>query len=179
MQPPRLKSPLARAVVPVLAGIAFLAVLFLATWGAAALMSRNPDRISNTFANTIFEVGEVDHLADVIANDGPLLFPDLKSPNGTRSIVIDHSGTDATVGWQVYYGYPADRSADCLVTHTPRTRMFTDCTGRSLQVEQLALPPDVRPVVENRKKLYIDLRGITSGSSTTTSTIAPTSTTSE
>jgi hypothetical protein len=140
--------------------------LFLATWGVAAKMSDNPDRITSTFANTIFEVGKVHHLATVIADDGPLLFPDLKSPNGTRSIVVDHSGSDATVGWQVYYGYPADRSPTCLAKHTPGTRNFVDCDGRQIAVEQLALPPDVRPVVENRTTLYVDLRGITSATTT-------------
>jgi len=39
------------------------------------------------------------------------------------------------------------------------TSRFTDCEGRTLNVDELAAPTDVRPLVENRKTLYIDLRG--------------------
>jgi hypothetical protein len=49
----------------------------------------------------------------------------------------------------------------------PKSRTYTDCRGRTLDVAQLALPVDVRPVVENRTTLSIDLRGVTSGATTT------------
>ncbi len=158
MQLPQLKSPLARAVVPVGLGIGFFAVLMAATWGMASYISHRPSNITNLGAK-IFEVGPVESIARAVDAGGPLLFPDLKSPNGTRSIVLDHTGADPTRGWQVYYGHPADSDASCLVTHTPNTRKFTDCNKRTLAPEQLALPTDVRPIVENRKTLFIDLRG--------------------
>jgi len=59
----------------------------------------------------------------------------------------------------VYYGFPAGRDPSCLVEHVQGTRTFEDCDGNVIDVEKLALPPDVRPVVENRIRLYIDLRG--------------------
>ena len=164
MQLPQLKSPLARAVVPVGLGIGFFAVLMAATWGMASYISHRPSNITNLGAK-IFEVGPVESIARAVDAGGPLLFPDLKSPNGTRSIVLDHTGADPTrgwqmyCGWQVYYGHPADSDASCLVTHTPNTRKFTDCNKRTLAPEQLALPTDVRPIVENRTTLFIDLRG--------------------
>ncbi len=154
---PKLRSPFARAVVPVGLGIAFFALLMLATWGMASYISNRPANMTNLGAR-IFEVGPVESIARAVDTGGPLLFPDLKSPNGTRSIVLDHTGADPTRGWQVYYGHPADSDATCLVTHTPNTRNFTDCNNRTLTPEQLALPTDVRPIVENRKTLYIDLR---------------------
>jgi hypothetical protein len=61
----------------------------------------------------------------------------------------------------VYYGYPADRDSTCLVTHEQGSRKFTDCDGRTLSVDDLQLPEAVRPIVENRKTLYVDLRGVT------------------
>jgi hypothetical protein len=118
-------------------------------------------------ANKVFEVGKVTDIAEAVAEGGPLLFPDLKSADGVRSIVLDHTGTDPAEGWQVYYAYPADATPDCLVTHVPKSRTYTDCRGRTLDVAQLALPVDVRPVVENRTTLSIDLRGVTSGATTT------------
>ncbi|MFM8001298.1 MAG: hypothetical protein ACKPAJ_02625, partial [Actinomycetota bacterium] len=84
--------------------------------------------------------------------------PDLRDATGKRSIVIDHTGDDAAKGWQVYFAYPADRDETCLVEHVQNSREFTDCENRVLQVEDLKLPMDVRPIVENLKTLLIDLR---------------------
>ena len=162
MDSPRLRSPLARAVVPVLGGIAFIALFFGGLWLAAIRINNNADEGSRV-ANKVFEVGKVTNLAKAVAEDGPILFPDLRSPDGVRSVVLDHRGTDPARGWQAYYAYPADRDATCLVTHVQGTRTFNDCEGRSLQPEQLTASAHVRPVVENRKTLYLDLRGITSG----------------
>jgi hypothetical protein len=47
------------------------------------------------------------------------------------------------------------------VTQIPSTREFTDCDGRTVAVEDLQPPNNVRPVVENKSTLFIDLRGIT------------------
>lgn len=160
MKSPRLRSPLARAVVPVLGGIAFFAVFFAGLWVVAGTINDNADP-SDKIANKVFEVGKVEAMAESVAEEGPLLFPDLKSPDGVRSIVLDHTGDDPARGWRVYYGYPADRDSSCLVTHTPGTREFIDCDGRTLSVDDLTLPVSVRPIVENRKTLYIDLRGVT------------------
>ena len=105
-------------------------------------------------------------MAKAIAADGPLLLPDLQSPDGVRSIVLDHEGSDPATGWQVYYGFPADRDANCLVTHVQGSRTFTDCENRTIQVSQLMAPSEVRPIVENKKTLYIDLRGLTVSATT-------------
>jgi hypothetical protein len=155
---PRPQSTLARALVPVIAGILGFGLMFLATWGVAAFISRNPSDTIRV-GTSIFEVGPVKSLATQVDEGGPLFFPDLKSPEGTRSIILDHAGDDPALGWQVYMGYPADRDATCLVTQIQNTRTFTDCDSRTLGVEDLALPEGIRPVVENRATLFIDLRG--------------------
>lgn len=160
METPRLRSPLARAVVPVLGGIVFFVLFFLGLWLVAATINSRADT-GDAIANKVFQVGKVEAMAKSVAKDGPLLFPDLKSPDGVRSIVLDHQGDDPATGWRVYYGYPADRDATCLVTHQRGTRKFTDCDGRVLTVDDLSLPDAVRPIVENRKTLYVDLSGVT------------------
>ncbi len=165
MRTPRLRSPLARALVPVLGGIAFFVVFFAGLWVVATVINDRATPTSSV-ANKVFEVGKVESMAKAVAEDGPLLFPDLKSPDGVRSIVLDHTGTDIAKGWRAYYGYPADRDASCLVTHKQGTRIFTDCDGRTLSVDQLTKPINVRPIVENRKTLYIDLRGVSATSTT-------------
>ena len=153
----RLRSPLARAVVPVVAGLGFFALLFLSLWGAASLISRNPERITNLGAR-IFEVGSVQRVSESVKESGPILYPDLRDPDGTRSIVLDHQGDQPAVGWRVFYAWPADRDATCIAKQIEETNTFTDCEGRTIDIEDLARPTDVRPLVENRKTLYIDLR---------------------
>lgn len=157
MRRPRLRSPLARAVVPVAGGLAVLAVLFGVTWLAAVWISSNPDNITNLGDRT-FRVGNVERVAEQVATSGPVLYPDLRDPQGTRAIVLDHSGERPEIGWRVFYAYPADRGPDCLAEQRPETRVFVDCEGRQLDIEDLARPIDVRPLVENETTLYIDLR---------------------
>ena len=165
MEFPRLRSPLARAVVPVLGGIAFFALFFAGLWLVATVINKRAEPGSE-IGNRVFEVGKVSAMAKAIAADGPLLLPDLKSPDGVQSIVLDHNGSDPAVGWQVYYGFPADRDAKCLVTHVQGSRTFTDCENRTIRVSQLKAPSEVRPIVENKKTLYIDLRGLTASATT-------------
>lgn len=157
--PPRStpRSTLARAVLPVLGGMLFFVVLGLATWGAAAIISRNPDNVNDRLAADVFEVGDVDTLSSIIAANGPLLFPDLARSGGHRALVLDHTGDDPATGWRVYYAFPADRDLTCKVTQVRGTRQFTDCDGRTIDVEDLAPPVGVNPVVGDT--VIIDLRG--------------------
>jgi len=153
----RLKSPLARAFAPVGAGIVFFGLLFLALWGAASLISRHPENVTNLGDQTL-RVGSVTQVAKTVTESGPVLYPDLRDPNGKRSIVLDHLGTDPTRGWRVFFAYPADKNGSCLATQVKKTRTFTDCGGRTLTIDDLSKPTDVRPLVENHTTLYIDLR---------------------
>lgn len=166
METPRLRSPLARALVPVLGGIGFFTLFFGGLW-VVAIVINNRAEPDSVVANKVFEVGKVESLSESVATDGPFLLPDLKSPDGIRSLVLDHTGDDPANGWRVYYGYPADRDPSCLVTHVPGTREFVDCEDRTLAVEDLQPPDKVRPVVENRTTLFIDMRGITQAAATT------------
>ena len=152
------KSPFTRAVFPIVGGIVFFAALFGVTWLMATYVT-NKSEVTTATGDRTFVVGQVADIAESIAENGPVLYPDLRDPLGKRSIVIEHNGTDVTKGWQVYYAYPADRTDACLVTQIQKTHSFTDCEGRTLTVEQLMPPTDVRPIVENKTTLLIDLRG--------------------
>ena len=152
------KSPFTRAVFPIVGGIVFFAALFGVTW-LMATYATNKTEVTTATGDRTFVVGQVADIAESIAENGPVLYPDLRDPLGKRSIVIEHNGTDVAKGWQVYYAYPADRTDACLVTQIQKTHSFTDCEGRTLTVEQLMPPTDVRPIVENKTTLLIDLRG--------------------
>ena len=153
---PTFRSPVARALVPVLGGLLFFGALFGVTWLLAELATDRAGE-SRTAQFGTFVVGNVEDIAESIAESGPMLYPDLRDATGERSIIIEHFGDDPAKGWQVYYAYPADRTAECLVTQVASTHQFQDCEGRVLDVTELAAPTDVRPIVENRETLLIDL----------------------
>lgn len=167
----QLRSPLARSVVPVLGGLAFFAVLGLFLWGVAAFISRNSEKTATSFAPTTFDVGHTSSMAKVVASGGPLIFPDLLRSNGLRTIVLDHTGDDPQREWHVYMAYPADRDVSCKVTQVKTTRTFNDCEGRTIQVADLALPPQgVSPVVSSDGLLSLDLLPTSAEPTSTTAT---------
>ncbi|MEQ8439996.1 MAG: hypothetical protein RIB65_21085 [Ilumatobacter fluminis] len=156
---PRLRSPFARAVVPVLGGVVVLGLIALFLWGMAAWISRGGAEATERIAPSELTVGPVESLAEEVAESGPLFFPELGTAIGTRSIVVDHTGAVAADGWRVYWAYPADREPTCVVEQVVGTRLFVDCDGREVDVSELS-PPDegVFPRVDGRETLVIDLR---------------------
>lgn len=167
---PEFRSPLARAVVPVFGGIVLFAAIGAITWGIAAYISDGGPEATDRLAPSTFEIGNVANLAETVAEDGPLLFPELGTAIGTRSIVVDHTSSVPADGWLVYWAYPADRDPDCVVEQVRGTPQFIDCEGRTIDVSELS-PPDagVFPVVRDRTTLIIDLRGATAAGATGTS----------
>lgn len=161
---PNLRSPFRRAITPIIGGIAFFAALFGVTWLVAVYITNNAE-VQPQLGDRTFVVGRVVDIAQSIDDFGPILYPDLRDSDGTRSIVIEHTGDDPAKGWQVYYAYPADRDSSCLVQQIERTHTFTDCEGRQLDASDLQPPADVRPIVENGTTLLIDMRGVSSTSS--------------
>lgn len=175
MQLPQLRSPFGRAVVPVLGGVVVLVLLAGFTWAMAAFISGGGGEGSSKFAPSTFTVGQVEGLAATVAEEGPLFFPELGTAVGARSIVVDHTGDVPADNWRIYWAFPADRDAGCVVEQVPMTRTFTDCEGRIIDVTELALPDaGVFPRVEERRTLVLDLRGITADTSISTSTGTPT-----
>ena len=153
----QLRSPLARALIPVLGGIVVLALIFLSTWLIAVLVSGG-DNATERLAPTEFRVGPVEQVADEIEESGPIVFPDLNTTSGTRTLVLDHEGSDPTRGWVVYWGFRAGGDPLCDVTQVEATSTFIDCTGARFEVTELAPPEGVRPRVDDRTTLTIDLR---------------------
>jgi len=157
----------------VAAGIGFFAVLGLILLGVAHLIARDPEQVTN-LGSRRFQVGNVERIADLIEDDGPILFPGLNTITADRTIVLEHEGDDPQQGWRVFYAYPADRDRNCTVEQVQHSERFIDCEGRTLAVTDLAPPPGVFPVVEDRTTLYIDLRG--ADQPATSATAAPVTT---
>lgn len=149
-------------ILPNLAGLVAIALIALVLWGFAAYISRDGTEATTRLAPRTLRVGSVQSVADSIDEDGPVMFPGLGTTNGERSIVLDHTGDDPTIGWVVYYAYPAGSAPSCIVEQVIGTRSFVDCTGVTIDVSELSPPPEgVNPVVENGRVLSIDLSGVT------------------
>lgn len=163
---PEFRSPVARAVMPVIGGALVFAAIGGFTWAIAAYISSGGTGATDRLAPSVFTIGRVESLAESVAEDGPLLFPELGTAIGTRSIVVDHEGDVPADGWRVYWAYPADKDATCVVEQVVGTSDFVDCDGRTIDVTELS-PPDagVFPTVQDRTTLLIDLRGATLTSS--------------
>ncbi len=141
-----------------LGGIGFFALLALVLWGIASLVAQNGSGATANLASDVFRPGSVVRYAAIIDQDGPVLFPDLLGTDGDKSIVLHHTGTNPMTDWWIYLGHPADRPITCKVTQIQHTAQFTDCEGRTIDVESLARPPKgVRPVVSADGILTLDL----------------------
>ncbi len=155
-------------MAPVAGGILVLALIAGFTWAIAAYISGGGSGASERIAPSTFTIGNVENLAEAIAEDGPLLFPELGTAIGTRSIVVDHTGDVPADNWRVYWAYPADREPSCVVEQVVGTRQFVDCDGRTIDVTELSPPAaGVVPRVENRTTLIVDLRAASRPSTTT------------
>lgn len=164
MRRPQLQSTLARAVVPVAAGIGFFAIIGLLLWGVAAVIANSGDQTTERFTPSFQEMGNAEWVADRIADGGPIILQDLIGDDD--NIVLDHTGAG---GFFIYLAHPADRDAGCPIEQVRGTREFTDCEGRTLAPEDLAVPPaGVRPIINGDGSLTLDLTAdAPAGNSTT------------
>jgi len=155
---PRLKTPFARAVVPVVAGILFFAALFGITYLVAVLVSGKGESVK--LGDKEFTIGRVDIAAARIQKYGPLLYADLKGTEGEQAIVVDHDpNLPDTEGWAVYFAYRADRGPSCLISINQDTQALQDCDGRAITVADLQrAEPTAEVVVEMGKKPTVKVR---------------------
>jgi hypothetical protein len=155
---PRLRSPVARAVVPVLAGMAVIAAVFGVLWLTAVAITHHARDVQTRPGSDLFVVGRVDRLVDSVSANGPILLPDLVGPAGRRPVGLAHEGTTDFDGWRVFSLRPAGNAADCLVALDRTTKQLTDCNGRVYSPSELP-PADRVEVLVNRDNgtLSLDL----------------------
>ncbi len=72
--------------MPVLGGVLLLGAIFGFLWLMAAWLSGDDTETSERLAPTRLELGSVTARADDVAEEGPLLFQELDTVTGTRSI---------------------------------------------------------------------------------------------
>jgi len=140
----RLRSPVGRAVVPVVIGLAVIAAVFGLLWLIAVVVTHNANDSNRRAGADVFEVGRVDRLADSVAGNGPILFPNLVGPAGQRPVGLAHEGASDFEGWRVFSLRPSGNGPDCLVQVDRETKQLEDCQGTVYDPAQL---PDAERVV--------------------------------
>ncbi len=119
----RFKSTFAQTVTPVLAGVAFLAVLGGGLWGAAWWLNRGKTEVRLGREN--FDVLFYEREAKRVAEKGPQLYPGLIGKD-QGYVFVNHLGDDATKGWFAFRAVGDGQPARCSVVWKPAEMVFED-----------------------------------------------------
>ena len=155
----RLKSPLAQAVTPVAAGVGVLAVIALALWAIAAVLSGSR-KVEIRLGDKYFDAGPAKLAAARIAKEGPILYPGLIGQAGKRPIGIGHVGTDDLKGWRVFSLVAPGAPADCLLAVDRATgELAAPCSPTRYPADGtgLELLPVTKVTIDPDRHLIIDL----------------------
>ena len=107
--------------------------------------------------DTEFGSINADNIAAEIAENGPILWPDVG--NGDRDIWLQHSGESPADGWTAFDARNAGVGRECNVMWSATNREFADpCTGTVFPSTGEGLPQI--PVFIDVRELVIDINGI-------------------
>jgi hypothetical protein len=122
---------LAQAVVPVLAGIVFFAVLAGALWAVSALLSRGSESgtVQQRISETQFDLGSAEQRASSVAKFGPFAFQD-PLVTDRRPVFVNHIGNDPYTGWVAVEAL--DPVTKCVLDWNATLQRFVDrrCSGK-------------------------------------------------
>ena len=147
-----------RAVVPVLAGVVVIGAFFGLLWLIAVVATNHANETNRRARTDVFEVGRVDRLADSVARNGPMLFPNLVGPAGERPVGLTHDGPSDFEGWRVFSLRPRGDASGCLVHIDRATKALVDCQGRVVAPDDLAEADRVEVVIADDGTLSLDLQ---------------------
>ncbi len=114
---------------------------------------------SNRLVLGDLEFGSIsaDNIASEIAENGPILWPDIAS--GNRDIWLQHLGDTPGEGWTAFDARSTGTGRECNVTWSPADSEFSDpCSGAIFPASGEGLPQI--PVFIDRRTLVIDINGI-------------------
>ena len=169
---PWYRSPLARAVAPVLGGILVIAVVGAALWGVAVYVTDRQREDAPGFEAPIgdeaFEVGDYERLLARIQRDGaPLLFPDLLV-GGDLDIYVNHVGPGPQEGWLAFAARRPGSDRSCTLRwERDATRFVDPCTGQAYGPDGAGLPAFPTEITESGD-LVVHLRPPGAAATTTT-----------
>jgi hypothetical protein len=165
-------SPVAQALLPIVAGVAFLAVLFGGLWVAASLVSSGKANLR--VGSATFDKLRYDTLARDIAANGPRLYPSLIGTTESY-LYVNHLGDDATKGWYAFNATRAGQPNKCTIVWKPVAKLFED------PCDNATYPPNGEGLQQYdaitnfaTKRLVIDLKNPIPAATSTTTAISTT-----
>jgi hypothetical protein len=118
-------------------------------------LSSKPSAKTNLSTST-FRVGPAERLAKPIANDGPVLLPDLLHKD--RDIFVQHLGSDPKQGWLAFDSRPPGEKRTCYLRWRKNIRDFRDpCSGRVYPADGAGLV-HYKTTVDSNGEVVVDLR---------------------
>ncbi|MFP4513441.1 MAG: hypothetical protein ACLFRV_10905 [Acidimicrobiales bacterium] len=91
------------------------------------LASEGGDNFEINLGDQRFQAGSADSRAASIAEDGPVLFPDVAG--GSRDLILQHLGDESDEGWHAFSAQPAGKGRDCVLDWDDSAGDFVDCDG--------------------------------------------------
>lgn len=139
----------------VIGGIALVVAFGLGI--AALFFAQSSGNIEVRLGDAAFQRIETDRMAESIADQGPVLWPDVAG--GSRDIWLQHVGDDNGSGWTAFDARPTGASRDCNALWDPDARTFTDPCTESVYPETGEGLPQI-PVFFDGRELIIDINGV-------------------
>lgn len=137
----------------IVGGIAVVAALVIGF--AAVQIGQRSGRL--VLGDVDFRSLRTDNMAAEIAENGPILWPDVGG--GTRDIWLQHVGDDLDRGWTAFDARASGEPRECNVRWQTDSLDFTNpCTGETFPANGDGLPPI--PVFVEGAELIIDLNNL-------------------
>ncbi|MEO5839397.1 MAG: hypothetical protein ABIQ73_10220 [Acidimicrobiales bacterium] len=158
------------AVVVGVAGVVTAVMLMLfVLW----LTSQNGNKVEFRLGDEQFQDITADRMASRIADEGPVLFPDV-SANRSRDIYVQHLGNDPKTGWLAFDARKPGAARECYLEWQRDRQLFVDRCDKSEVAADGAGLRQYPAVVNSNGKVVINFNA----SATATTTVSPATTTS-
>jgi len=158
------------AVVVGAAGVVTAVVLMIfVVW----VTGQNGNKVDLRLGEDQFQDIAAASMATRIADEGPVLFPDV-SASRSRDIYVQHLGTDPKTGWLAFDAHKAGAPRDCFLEWNRDRHVFVDhCDGTEYPADGAGLR-QYPAVVNASGKVVINFNASAASSTSTISTTTST-----
>ncbi len=127
VQPTKTRSP--RSMVLAVAGVVVGIVLVLVIFVFAVPSLTESGKVEVKLGSDTFSPGSAEAKAKTIAEDGPILLPDVSGRN-ERDIYLQHIGDDPATGWYAFDARRPGQPRNCSLEWKAEADQFVDpCDG--------------------------------------------------
>ena len=140
-------------------------------WGMLALASGGDGPVKLQLGDDVFDAGNAVRQSKQIAEDGPLLFPDVAGRGQRRPLIVNHFGDDPETRWVAFPATAPGASEGCFLAWSAERELFEERSapegGGRDQGElcrDVTYPPNGEGLdqfpwkIDDEGKLIIDLR---------------------